>query len=180
MIRRALLITLLIAPASLFAGSKIHVDYDKSSDFSRFKTYAWVRGTPVNNPNLNLYIKSSVAELLRRKGLAEADFSKADSLITYDAATDADVAVSGSLDPSYAATGGVPLTEQSVWSNSTGMPASFVRKGSIGFRILDKAANCVVWTGTAQGTIKERMAERLDQINKTLVKLFEHYPPPAK
>ena len=50
MIRRALLITLLIAPASLFAGSKIHVDYDKSSDFSRFKTYAWVRGTPVNNP----------------------------------------------------------------------------------------------------------------------------------
>jgi hypothetical protein len=38
----------------------------------------------------------------------------------------------------------------------------------------------VVWTGTAQGTIKERMAERLDQINKTLGKLFEHYPPPAK
>jgi Domain of unknown function (DUF4136) len=178
MISRVLLVTLLALPATQLTAQKVHVDFDKGTDFSRLKTYAWVRGTPANNPNMDFYIKNVVTEFLRRKGITEADFTKADSLITYHAARDADIAVAGSLDPTYAASGGVPLPNQSVWSSSpSGIPASFVRKGSLGFQILDKAANKVVWTGTAQGTLKEKVPERLDQIDKALGKLFERYPP---
>ena len=178
MIKRLLLLTLLALPATPLAGQKVHVDFDKGTDFSRFKTYAWVRGTPVNNPNMDLYIKSVTTELLRRKGIIETEFSKADSLITYHAAGDSDIAVSGSLDPTFIASGGIPFPNQTVWSGSTGgMPASMVRKGSLGFQILDKGANHVVWTGTAKGTLKDKTPDKLDQIDKILQKLFEQYPP---
>ena len=43
-------------------------DYDKLTDFSGFKTYAWGEGLTVPNPNLDQYIKMVVGQDLERQG----------------------------------------------------------------------------------------------------------------
>jgi hypothetical protein len=37
-------------------AQKVTIDFDKGTDFSRSKTLAWIKGTPVSNPKLDLYI----------------------------------------------------------------------------------------------------------------------------
>ena len=56
-----------LAP-SLF-GQKIKVEYDKATDFLRFKSYAWVGGTPASNPNMDTYITFLADAMLEKKGM---------------------------------------------------------------------------------------------------------------
>ncbi len=42
-------------------AQKIKIQYEKTTDFSKFKTYAWVPGTPVFDPHLDTYIQDRFA-----------------------------------------------------------------------------------------------------------------------
>jgi Domain of unknown function (DUF4136) len=178
MSKHGLLAVLLMLPMSLASGQKVRFDYSKETDFSRFKTFAWVPGSSVITDQMDSYIKTGVVQILKSKGIFQTDFSKADSLLTYDLATDADIAIGRALDPSYAASGGVPLPGQSIWlAPEVGTPATNVRKGEIVFRFLDKNANRVVWTGIAKGNLDSKAFDNLKLLNGALNKLFDEYPP---
>ena len=171
-----LLVPLLVLPAT---AQKVKIDYNKRTDFSRFKTYAWVPGTPVFDPQLDRYIKNSVIDVLLHSGMTEATVDKADLLVTYHAAIGTDLSVGTAIDPTYAASGGVAVPGHSVWESSGGI-ATHVTKGSLTFELIDRAANRPIWTGTAKHTVSEKSSERLDQVQKSLDKLFRHFPPTAK
>jgi Domain of unknown function (DUF4136) len=178
MTNRVLLAAFLLIPLSLLSGQKVSVDYDKKADFSKFKTYAWVPGTSVITAKLDAYLKGGAAQILSSKGLTETEFAKADLLITYDIASDGDVAVGSALDPTYAASGGVLLPGQTIWlAPAVGTPASYVRKGSLGFRFLDKAANRVIWTATATAKLSNTNYNNGHRIDQALNKIFDRYPP---
>jgi Domain of unknown function (DUF4136) len=162
----------------LAAKKKADIVYDKTIDFSRFKTYAWVQGFPMVDPRMDQYIIHSVDDVMRRSGLTETKVSEADLVVTYNAALDSDLSVGTTLDPTYAATGGVPLSGHSIWqtSNSGGASAQ-VHKGSLNFEILDRKANKTVWSGTAKRTISDKPGDHLSQVQKALDDLFHDYPP---
>ena len=67
-----LLLTLLVftTPA---AAQKIKFDYDKSADFSKFKTFSWTRGAPPHNPLINQMIIDGVEQSLTAKGLTKVN-----------------------------------------------------------------------------------------------------------
>jgi hypothetical protein len=50
-------------------AQRVKFDYDKSADFAKFKTYAWIKRTPAANPNLDLYIMGAVDHDLGLKEL---------------------------------------------------------------------------------------------------------------
>src|SRR5215467_10021548 len=76
-------------------GQKVSLDYDKDTNFSKFATYAWVRGTPVPNETLDQYIILVSDGMLEKKGLRKVEPQNADLLFTYHAAGDADLNIGG-------------------------------------------------------------------------------------
>jgi hypothetical protein len=73
-------------------------EYEKGTDFTQFRSYAWITGTPVLNPNLDLYILTVSDGILQSKGFHKVQSKDADVLITYHAAGDSNLNVSGFTD----------------------------------------------------------------------------------
>jgi hypothetical protein len=158
------------------AAQKIKIEYEKTADFSKFKTYAWVPGTPVFDPQMDAYIQNRLVEVLRRSGMIEAAVNAADILVTYHAALSTDLNVGTALDPTFAASGGTPIAGHSIWETSaTG--GTHVTKGSIAFEILDRVAKRPVWIGTAKHSVSDAHQERWNDVEKALDKLLSHFPP---
>ena len=134
------------------------------------------------NPTLDAYIKGAVDGLLEKKGLQKATSNQADIYLTYHAASDADVKAGGFEDPSSITTGGTPQPGQTMWDTAPtmGSSASMVRKGGITFQMYDRAQQKMIWSSGASGTLKEKRGEKLDQLDKSLVRIFEAYPPKGK
>jgi len=170
----ALLVFLL--PLLQLEAQKIKIRYEKTTDFSKFKTYAWVPGTPVFDPHMDTYIQDRFVALLRQSGMIEAPVNTADVLVTYHAALGTDLNVGSALDPTFAASGGVPIAGHSIWE-TTGTGGTHVTKGSIAFEILDRVANRPVWIGTAKHTVSDAQHERWNEIDKAIDKLFRRFPP---
>ena len=168
-----------LGPIFPLTAQKISTNYDSKADFTALKTYSWVKGTPAPDPNVDLYIKGAADELLKEKQMRQVEPSEADVLITYHAAGDTDLAISGFHDPTHVATGGTALPGETVWSgpSTVGTSARLVRKRSLSFQMLNRATQEIVWTGTAKLTLKEKRAEQLDQLDRALTKIFDQFPP---
>ena len=136
--RSVLLLCLAAIPS--FA-QKVKIEYDKDEDFSKVKTYTWVKGRPVSGPAMDAYIQTSVDQDLKRQGLTKVPPEQADVFITYYAIGNTDFSVSGLDDPLFASVGGVPLNNWSVWYSgaSFATTARYIRKGSLSFHVFDKA-----------------------------------------
>ena len=157
-------------------AQKVKIEYEKTTNFSKFKTYAWVPGTPVFDPQMDKYIEDRLVEAIRRSGMTEAPINAADVLVTYHAALGTDLSVGTALDPTFAASGGVPISGHSIWeTTSTG--GTHVTKGSIAFEILDRVAKRPVWIGTAKHKVSDVHQERWNDVEKALDKLLSRFPP---
>lgn len=179
---RALFLALLFAacPSILFA-QKIKVDYDKATDFSKFKTYAWAELNPPAMPLLRLNIIGAIEQQLSAKGLAKVT-----------ANPDVYVGYSGSLTgetneftpaPAYPGFAGTPVgIDYSMWTGgaSSGGDVHFP-KGSIVIELMDPHAMKIRWR--AVGTLKldaQKKEQSLDRINNAITKIFTYYPPAQK
>jgi hypothetical protein len=173
---------LLLSAVTTATAQKTTLDYDKSEDFAKLKTYSWVQGTPVANPTLDAYIKGAVDGMLEKKGMQKVDPKQAEVYLTYHAASDADVKAGGFEDPSSITTGGTPQNGQTMWDTAPtmGTSASMVRKGGITFQMYDRAHQKMIWSSGASGTLKEKRGEKMDQLDKSLLKIFDAYPPRSK
>lgn len=172
------LLSFSVLPPQLGA-QKVRIQYDKMTDFAKFKTYAWVPGTPVFDPKLDVYIMDTVIHVLRRNDFAEGSVDSADLLVTYHAATQTDLSVGTAIDPTYAASGGVPSPGQNHWEVGRGGP-THVSKGNLTIEIVDRRTSLPIWTGTAKHTLSDHHDERWNQIEKALNKLFRNFPPQRK
>src|SRR5512133_1634482 len=60
--------------AAKLVDQKVKVGYDKSVDFSRYKTYTWAKLTmPSARPTLYAIVVESIDEELRKKGLSRVE-----------------------------------------------------------------------------------------------------------
>jgi hypothetical protein len=172
---RAVIAVLILSLCGL--AQKVKFDYDKGIDFAKFKTYAWIKGTPAANPNLDLYILGAVDHDLGLKGLTKTEAKHADLLVTYHAARDTEVNASGIDDASYAVSMGLPVNSR-VWSsNPSRGTARYIHKGSLAIELFEREHHQLVWMATATLKLKEKKSQALDQLDKILAKIFDSYPP---
>src|SRR5215831_5252345 len=92
----SLVFVLLLAPQ--LDAQKVKIEYDQATDFSKFKTFAWVQGTPLFDPELDAYVRNSITDMLRHIGMNEVPLNAADILVTYHAAVGTDISVGTALD----------------------------------------------------------------------------------
>jgi hypothetical protein len=176
----SIVVVVVVLLSSLNAlAQKVTIDFDKGTDFSRSKTFAWIKGTPVSNPKLDLYIMGVGDHQLEQKGLAKVEAKNADLLITYHAAGNAEINATILDNDSYALSLGLPQTTVVTWwaLPPQGTTARLIRKGTLAFEIIERQRRQLIWTASAKVKLDEKRSKALDQLDKALIKVFEGYPP---
>lgn len=183
--KRHLLIwaALLVALGSAF-GQDIRYNFDKDTDFSKYKTYKWVAikgATPVDDLT-DKQIKSSIDAQLATKGLSKVDGDNADLLIGYQTAIGTEKQFT-SFDSSW---GYGPGWYGRGWYGPTGGittgQTSTIYNGSLALDMYDSAKHDLVWRGVATKTLdpKAKPDKRQKNLDKAVAKLLKKYPPEVK
>ena len=183
--RQALFCVLLFVYAAAAARAQdVSVDYDRSRDFSQFKTYNWVEGVAAKNPLIDQQIKSDIEAQLSSKGLRRVE-EGGDISVLYFVATDMDVFVATSRwsttgDWSGQMRSGISVRSQS-WD---------VEVGTLVVCLSDSSGKELLWRGTASTTLDKRSrgnrnpleamnedARKAEKrVRKAVTKMFKRYP----
>ena len=166
----------------------VRFNFDKNTDFSKFKTYKWVvlkDAAPVNDI-LDKDIKSSVDAQLATKGLSKVDSDNADLFIAYQTAVSTEkqfTSFSSGMGPGWGAGPGYG----GGWYGGGGMQTttgqtSTIYVGQLDLDMYDSVNKDLVWRGVASKTIdpKAKPDKHQKNLDKAVAKLLKNYPPPVK
>jgi hypothetical protein len=179
------MVMILIA-ASSAVGQDVRYNFDKNSDFSKFKTYKWVTLKDAAKPNdlTDKQIIAAVDAELATKGLSKVDGDNADLYIGYQVAIGQEKEfTSYSSDWGYG--GG---WYRGGWyggpggmSTTTGQ-TSTIYVGQLALDMYDSANHDLVWRGLASKTLdpKAKPDKQQKNLKKAVAKLLKNYPPAKK
>jgi len=161
-------------------AQKTSADYDKSANFSTYKTFMLSETDGARNPFVNQMIIAAVVRELTARGLTRVD-ANPDLRVTYLAAAGFDLQVASvsfgnTVNPVYS--GMVPHGSAS-WDVAT---------GTLVIDLLDNKTGRIVFRGTAKDVLQRAPsadpvadAKLVSKpINKGIAKIFKKYPKPAK
>lgn len=160
-------------------AQKVKVEYDKSLDFSKFKTYAIDAMSESAKPMLRLAIQGAVEDDLNKRGLTKVA-ANPDLYVQMYGATDHDY-TAHYFDPVYGSA--IPPLNYGItlWHNIPGTVTSVtIPKGTLVIDIIDASKKELVWRGIAKAKLSDQREELLDQVNTAVEKLFAQYPVKAK
>lgn len=161
-------------PHPVAPSKKVALEWNRETDFSRYKTYAWVPyQQPVPNPANHVRITRAVERELEAKGLAKAELApEADVFVEYQ----------GKLEKQVK---GTPYEGGTAWTPTNQrfmVRFDKIEVGTLIVQLWDGKAKDVVWQAKGSELITTPdQAEKL--INALVSRLFESYPPkpePAK
>jgi len=148
-------------------ASNIVVDYDKNTDFSRYRTYGWGQGMPAKNPNLDRQIMGAIDEQMARKGFTRTE-GDPDLVVTYHAATHEEVDYNeGSYGSGYGS---------SISPSAAEVPMK-VNVGTVVVDMYDPKAKRKVWHGVGSDLVMDDPTKTSAEIRNGAVKMFEKFPP---
>jgi len=176
---------LLVVGVGTALAQDVRYNFDKQTDFSKFKTYKFVvlKDATQLNDLIDKQIKSALESQLSQKGLTKVDGDDADLYIGYQA----DVGQEKQF-TSYSSGWGYGPGWGRGWYGggmSSGMTTgqtSTIYKGQLAVDIYDSAHKDLVWRGVVSKTIdpKAKPDKQEKNLNKSLTKLFKKYPPEVK
>jgi len=176
MMKKFLVIPVLLAFVAC-STVKIGYDYDKSADFSKYKTYAFSEETmkmPINQLNRDRLIKATEAEMAA-KGFTKSDNPDAilDLRIKGEEVQTATATTTGGYGYGYGR-----------WGYGGGFSTTQVNydkyvEGSLFITLVDKATEKIVWQGTGKKTLDENASsqKKEENINYAVKQIFTNYPP---
>lgn len=165
--------TTLTLAGTIALAQTVTYDYDRTTHFARLRTYAWVRGTGVDDDLNHKRIVNAIDAQLASRGLREVPPGAGpDVLVSYHATFDKDVEVSG-----YSS--GAAWVGPRFGAIRTGsVRAHEVLIGTLAVNMLDAQTRTTVWRGTATKDVSAKASpEKRDRnIEKAVAKIFRHYP----
>jgi hypothetical protein len=159
---------LMLIPFQAFA-QRINVDWDHGiTDFSHYKTYAWVKpARPASSPFMDQRIIAAVDAQLAAKGLRQVD-SGAELLVTYNA---------GVREERSATTTGMGGWRMGGMGR---IDPVIENVGTLVVDLSDGEKKNLIWRGTATDTLSDKSDKNSKKIEKAVEKLFKKYPPSGK
>lgn len=170
-IRTFLITASLTLLGTIAFAQSVTYDFDKTANFSKFRTYAWVRGTNLTDELNHKRIVSAIDSELAAKGLSKADNGQApDVLVAYHATFDKDLQINGFS----TGWGGYRFGG----SRSGSARAEEILVGTLIVDMMDANTKTIVWRAAATKDIdvKASFEKREKNIVKTAAKLFKNYP----
>lgn len=183
---------LLLLSASARAQD-VRYNFMAGTDFSKYKTYKWVRIPKAEYPNqiLDEQIMQSIDAQLALKGLTKTESDNPDLYVGYQAAVTQEQQWN-----SYSSDmgGGWGYGRWGGWggyggyggygggTSTTTTTSSTINIGTINLDIYDVASKNQIWRGAASKTLGSGKDPKKVQknLNKAMAKMLKNYPPPVK
>ncbi|MDF0645820.1 MAG: DUF4136 domain-containing protein [Nitrospira sp.] len=172
------------------ASPRIGYDYDRSVNFSAYRTYDWMPGEQektgdrrVDNSGTDLRFRTAIAAQLRLKGYTPPNAGRPDFFVAYQLQVK-----EGAADQSqqYFSDGmaGRPFVHSVDTRNPSGKPhtepeAPSYMAGTLLVDIIDASSNKLAWRGTASGMVEPGLTsqQRDERIRKILREMLAPFPP---
>ncbi len=175
----------LIACASVSLAQDVRYNFDRNTDFSRFKTYKWVKLKNAQDPGdlLDRQIKAVFDTQLAGKGLTKVENDPADLYVGYQVSIGQEKEftsynTSWGYGPGWYGGGwyGYPGGGMTTGSTST------IYTGQLVLDMYDSANKDLVWRGLGSKTIdpKAKPEKQQKNLTKTATKMLKNYPPVRK
>jgi hypothetical protein len=174
---------ILLAMGSLFAQD-VRYNFDKNTDFSKFKTYKWVsiKDAPKVDDLTDGQIKETIDSELAKKGLSKVDTENAELYVAYQTAIGTEKQfTSYNSDWGYG-----PGWHGGGWYGAGGGmttgQTSTIYTGQLALDMYDSANKDLVWRGVVSKTLdpKAKPEKRQKNLQKAMAKLLKNYPPKPK
>ncbi len=175
------LLVLMIARGAF--GQDVRYNFDKDTDFSKFKTYEWVeiKGAQQVDSLTDKQIKAAVDAGLAQKGLSNVQ-DNADLFVAYQAATGTEKQFTSyntgwGYGPGWYGGGWYgPGGGMTTGSTST------IYTGQLVLDMYNPSGHDLIWRGVASKTLdpKAKPEKREKNLDKAVAKLLKKYPPEVK
>jgi len=157
---------------------EIRSDYDKSIDFSHYKTFAFIQPLATDSAGystlLTLQIKRAVQSQLEARGYVYNQ-GNPDLLINFNAKAENKTVVTHTPIPSYYDYRGRMYLPWSNYAYETTIDQ--YKEGTLNIDIVDAAGKQLVWEGVAIGRVTPKAEkEREARINSAVAEIFMQYP----
>jgi hypothetical protein len=189
------LIVMAAAMLLLWSASAIAQDvkynFMAGTDFSKYKTYKWVRVPKAEYPNqiLDAQIMQSIDAQLTLKGLSKTESDNPDLYVAYQAAVQQEQQWNSYSNDMGG--GGWGYGRWGGWGgyggygggmSTTTTTSSTINIGTINLDIYDVASKNQIWRGAASKTLGSGKDPKKVQKNldKAMAKMVKNYPPPVK
>jgi hypothetical protein len=155
--------------ASIAFALDVTTDYDHNANFSRYKTFMWIKEPRPTNPLMKQRIVDAINEQLMAKGL-QLVTSNADLGVSANTATKEE----HSLDGFY---NGFPgwRWRRGWWGPDTVYVDTF-EVGTLVVDLFDTRTKQVVWWGSASDTISDNPEHNTKNLRKAIEKMFKDFP----
>jgi hypothetical protein len=165
-------------------GQDVRYNFDKDTDFSKFKTYKWVaiKGAQKVDDLVDKQIKESIDAELAKKGLQKVEGEDANLFVAYQPALGTEKEfTSYNSDWGYGGGWGRGGWYGPSGGITTGQ-TSTIYVGTLAVDMYDPTTKQLVWRGTASKTLdpKAKPDKRQKNLTKAVAKLLKNYPPKAK
>jgi hypothetical protein len=173
------LIAMLVAPAVILA-QKTSYDYEKTAEFTAFKTYAHKDGTPVGQSLIDSRIVSAIETQLAAKGFTKAE-ANPDVFVVYHMAFDKEKDIS-TFSSGYGGYGPYGWGWGGGMGGTSTTQVRDILVGTLVIDIADAKKGQLVWRGMGVKEVNtQAKPEKRDKsINKAVEKIFKNYPPKKK
>jgi hypothetical protein len=176
---------LLIAVAYPAFSQKVAVGYDKTIDFSRYKTYVIPKPSmQPTRPVLYSTVMGAIYNELKAKHFEASDTSGDLILIcTGGMELGTNIAAGVPILPTYS--GPPPSVNATMWTGAAGpdnlRSAPYVPEGNLMLTFVDPNLHKIVWSGTVTQKLDiEQKNDSLKRVEKAISKLLQKFPPNNK
>ncbi len=178
------MVPVLLLLAGMAAAQDVRMNYDKSADFSKYKTYKWVEiKTSDKDQMVDSQIKAAIDTALASKGLTKTDGDKADLFVGYQIAISTEKQVNSfSSDYGYGGGWGPYRGYGGMGSSTSTSTSSTLYIGALQIDFYDVGTKKTVFrtVGTKTLDTKAKPDKRQKNLAKALQKMLKEYPPDAK
>ena len=175
-----MIIALLAACAS---STKIQSDYDRSVDFSQYKTYGYYSPMGIENPNysslMGQMFRDAIDVQMKQRGYVKS--SNPDVLFNVSARLEDKTRVTTTSDPMmygggyYGYRGGM-YDPWGGYGYGTSTHVSQYTQGTVNIDMVDPRMKRMLWEGIAIGRVQEKDKNLREDIMTGVAEMFEGYP----
>jgi len=180
MLRRLFAVALLGMLSACAVGPEVRVDYDRSADFARYRTFAWADPLGTDRAGYTTItterLKSAVGSQMLARGYTFSP-TNPDLLVNFHGRFQERVQVTPPLGPPLGYYG---YRAYGVWPGYSFAYAPFVdqyTEGTINVDLVDRRLNMLVWEGVAMAPVtNSNIGLSQERIDTFVNAIFARYP----
>jgi len=165
------------------SSTNIHSDYDRSVDFSQYKTYGYYSPMGIENPNysslLGQMFRDAIDVQMTQRGYVKS--SNPDVLFNVSARMEDKTRVTTTSDPMMYGGGyyGYRGGRYDPWGGygyGTSTHVSQYTQGTVNIDMVDPKMKRMLWEGVAIGRVQEKNKNLREDVMTGVAEMFEGYP----